>query len=166
MENKKLHTIKSAGFKTSDSYFESFDDKLKARLTETQLIKNIDTPGFKVPDNYFENLDEKVVNRLNEDQPVITLKSRRHLYYIAGVAASLILMFNVYLSSETISINDIETVSIENYLEEGDFTSSDLAALLTEDELNKNNFIENEISESTIEDYLFDTIEFEDLILE
>lgn len=166
MENKKLHHIKSAGFKTPDHYFESFDTKLKERLTEKELIRNIDASGFKVPENYFDTLNDKVLKQIKEDKPVITLISKRNLYYIAGIAASLILMLNVYFSSETITINDIETASIESYLEDGDFTTYDLAALLTEDELNTTNFIENELSENAIEDYLLNTIEIEDLITE
>ena len=166
MKNKKLHSIKSTGFKTPDNYFESFDAKLKERLAEKELIKEIDASGFKVPDNYFNTLDDNILSQLEEDKPVIALKSRRTFYYIAGIAASLVLMFNVFFTSETISINDIETASIEDYLEDGDFTSYDLAALLTEDELNENNFIENQIPESTIEDYLLDNVTIEDLIIE
>jgi hypothetical protein len=166
MENKKLHHIKTAGFETPDNYFESFDTNLKDRLTENQLIKNIDTSGFKVPNNYFDILDDKILNKVKKDKPVIKLKSRRNLYYITGIAASLILMLNVYFSSATLTISDIETASLESYLEDEDFTSYDLAALLTEDELNKTNFIENEIPEHTIEDYLLNTIEIEDLITE
>lgn len=166
MENKKLHSITSTGFKTPDNYFESFEAKLKERLTKKELIKDIDASGFKVPENYFNTLDDKILSQLIDDKPVINFKSRQTFYYIAGIAASLVLMFNIFYSSEAITINDLETASIENYLEEGDFTSYDLAVLLTESELNKTNFIDNEISENTIEDYLLNTIEIEDLIIE
>ena len=166
MENKKLHHIKSSGFRTPKNYFESFDSKLKERLTEKKLIKNIDTPGFEIPVNYFETLDDKILNQLGENKPVISLKSKQNFYYIAGIAASLVLIFNIFYASETITINDIETASIENYLVQGDLSSYELATLLTEDELNKTNFTEIEIPESAIEDYLFNTIEIEDLIIE
>lgn len=166
MKNNKLNSITSTGFKTPDNYFESFDAKLKERLTEKKLIKDIDTSGFKIPENYFKTLDDKILNQLKDDKPVIALKSRQTFYYIAGIAASLVLLFNVFYTSETITIKDIETASIENYLEEGDFTSYDLAALLNEDELTKTNFLDNEIPQSTIEDYLLNTIEIEDLITE
>lgn len=166
MEKKKLHHIKSTGFKTPDNYFESFDAKLKERLTEKELIKDIDTSGFKIPENYFDTLDDKILSQIEEGKPVISLKSRRTFYYIAGIAASLVLMFNVLFTSETLTINDIETASIEDYLEEEDFTSYELAALLTEDELNENNFIEYQIPESTIEDYLLDNVTIEELIIE
>ncbi|WP_431135229.1 hypothetical protein [Psychroserpens mesophilus] len=166
MKNKTIHEIKSAGFKTPDHYFESFDAKLKERLVDNDLIKQINGSGFKVPDNYFENLDTKILNQLEENKPVVSLHSKRKFYYLTGIAASLALLLYLYNPSEIITIHDIETASIEHYLEEEDFTSYDLAALLTEDELNKTNFIENEISVSKIEDYLLDTIEIQDLILE
>lgn len=50
MKHKKLEHIKSAGFKTPHNYFESFDAKLKKRLSENKPLDNIETSGFKVPD--------------------------------------------------------------------------------------------------------------------
>ena len=135
-------------------------------LNEVALKDKVDESGFVVPDNYFDTLDQNILNRLEKDTPVINLKSRRTFYYVAGIAASLVLMFNVFYTSESITINDLETASIENYLEEGDYTSYELAALLTEEELNSFNLIHSEISEASIEDYLLDHATIEELIIE
>ena len=76
-------------------------------------------------------------------------------------------MFNVfYNTSETVTWDSIEIASIENYLEEEDFTSFELASLLTEDELSKDNFIDNNISEDNLDDYLLNNLDFDDLIIE
>lgn len=168
MKHKKLEHIKSAGFKTPHNYFESFDAKLKKRLSENKPLDNIETSGFKVPDQYFQTLDTKISSQLKHDKPVIALKSKQVLYYSIAVAASIVLLFSIVFSSETVTntptFETLEMASIENYLYTEDYTHLELASLLTEDELSQDNFISLDISENTIETYLLDNINIEDLI--
>ena len=163
MKKDKLQNIKISGFNTPEAYFSKVEEHI---LNEVHLKNKVDQSGFKVPENYFDTLDHKIINRLEKDTPVINLKPKQVFYYVAGIAASLVLMFNVFYTPETITISDVETTSIENYLEVGDYTSYELATLLTEEELNAFNLINSEISEASIENYLLNNATLEELIIE
>lgn len=90
------------------------------------------------------------------------------MYYSIAVAASIVLLFSIVFSAETgtntPTFETLEMASIENYLYTEDYTHLELASLLTEDELSQDNFISLDISETTIETYLLDNINIEDLI--
>lgn len=166
MKQNKLNTIKTSGFKTPKDYFSQVEEQI---LNEVKLIDVVEHSGFEVPDSYFDSVESKILNQIspNTDSKVVSLFSWKKTMYVAAVAASLILMFNVfYTPSEKLGFENIEMASIEHYLEEGNYTSYDLASLLTEEELSKDIFIENAISEGSIENYLLDHVEFEDLIIE
>ncbi|MFT4780366.1 MAG: hypothetical protein ACJAZK_000348 [Psychroserpens sp.] len=166
MEEKELYTIKTSGFKVPNDYFSQVEEQI---LSEVQLKNTVDASGFDVPDSYFESLENKIFLKLEEEQDVkvIPLFSWKNVMYVSAIAACLVLMFNVfYNASETITFDSLETASIENYLEQEDYTSYELAFLLTDDELNINNFTDTEISEESLEDYLLDQSNIEDLILQ
>ena len=74
-------------------------------------------------------------------------------------------MLNVFnTTAEDISFDSLETASIENYIEQEDYTSYELASLLTDDELSSNNFIDTNIPEESLEDYLLEQSDIEDLL--
>ncbi|MFT4612239.1 MAG: hypothetical protein ACJA1H_001297 [Glaciecola sp.] len=166
MKEKKLDTINTSGFKVPKDYFSQVEEQI---LSEVHLKNTFDTTGFDVPDSYFESLEHKIFQKLEEEQgvKVIPLFSWKKVIYVSAMAACLVLMFNVfYNASETITFDSLETASIENYLEQEDYTSYELASLLTDDELDINNFTDIEISEGSLEDYLLDQSDIEDLILQ
>ncbi|MFK7783051.1 hypothetical protein [Psychroserpens sp.] len=162
MKHKKIEYIKSAGFKTPDNYFDSFDTKLKERLAEKESALEKETSGFKVPDNYFESFDDKVLKQIKDDKPVIKL--RQSFYYIAGIAASLILLFSIFISNE--SADDISVEMVEAYFEDSDLDSYELAELLTEAEILEDDFIisETNYNEDNLEDYLLENTDIEELL--
>jgi len=165
MTKKKLDTIKTSGFKTPKDYFSQVEEHI---LNEVYLKNKVDDTGFQVPDSYFDTLEDRVFNTIeNETETkVVKLFPWKKIIYASSIAAALVLMFNVFSTSKTVTWESLEMASIENYLEEEDYTSYELATLLTEDELNKDNFIDNEISETSIEDYLLNNAELEELIIE
>jgi hypothetical protein len=166
MKQKKLDTINTSGFKVPKDYFSQVEEQI---LSEVHLKNKVEVSGFDIPDSYFETLENNIVQKLNDaqDVKVISLISWKKVIYPTAIAASLLLMFNVfYNTSETITFDSLETASIENYLEQEDYTSYELSSLLTEEELNTNNFIDTEISEASLEDYLLDQSDIEDLILQ
>ena len=166
MKQKKIDTINTSGFKVPDDYFSQVEEQI---LNEAGLKSKVDASGFNVPDSYFENLDNKIIDKLKEDREVkvVSLFNRKNIIYASTIAATLILMFNVFFNaSETITFDSLEIATIENYLEEEDYTSYELAMLLTEEELSKDSFIDNKISKRNIEDYLLENVEIEDLIIE
>ena len=164
MKEKKSDTINPSGFKVPKDYFSHVEAQI---LSEVHLKNTVDTSGFDVPDSYFETLENNIFQKLEEEQDVkvITLFSWKKVMYVSAIAACLVLIFNVfYNASETITFDSLETASIENYLEQEDYTSYELASLLTDDELNTNNFTDTKISEESLEDYLLDQSDIEDFI--
>ncbi|OUR93331.1 hypothetical protein A9Q87_05120 [Flavobacteriales bacterium 34_180_T64] len=169
MTNKRLHTIKKTGFKAPDNYFESFDERLLDTFNANQQLSNIETSGHKIPEQYLESFDKKLLSKISpiNEPKVVQFISWNKLAYTIAVAASLILIFSlVFKASYDLSFETIETASLEIFLDEGEFTSYELASLLTDDELNSNSFTETSISESSIEDYLLENASIEDLIIE
>ena len=167
MNNNKLHTVKTSGFKTPDNYFNEIEDVIcnVAKLSDT-----IKQPGFTTPDNYFESLESKITTAITkEEEPkVIPLFSWQKVMAVSAVAAVVLLMFNLSSTSTTNSLgfSDIETVSIENYISEEDFTTEDFSALINENELSYSNFTENSLTDASIEEYLIENASIEDLIID
>ncbi len=164
MKNRKIQHIRSAGFKTPDNYFDSFDAKLNKRLTENESQINVENSGFKVPDNYFKNFDQKLLKELKEEKPVVKLQSRQTFYYIAGIAASLILLFAIFINDNTTDVISAEMV--ETYFQDSDLDSYELAELLSEAELLEDDFIitETTYNENNLEDYLLENSDIEELL--
>ncbi|WP_298758526.1 hypothetical protein [uncultured Psychroserpens sp.] len=166
MKQKKLDTIKTSGFKTPKDYFSQVEEQI---LNEVKLIDKVDQSGFDVPESYFDSIEKDILDKINSenDSKVVSLVNWKKIMYTTAIAASLILMFNVFFNTgENVTWENLDTASIENYIEVEDYTTYELASLLTEDELNKDNFIENDIPENSIETYLLDNVELEDLIIE
>ncbi|MFD1615523.1 hypothetical protein [Gelatiniphilus marinus] len=169
MKDNNLHKIKTAGFKVPDKYFESFNENLLAKLKTETNLEFYKSTGFKVPNDYFETVDDKIINRIDnkEKTKVIPLYSWRKAGYATAVAASLILMLNIVFNApEKLTFDSLEIASIENYLAEEDFTSYEIANFLTEEELNADTFTSNIISTDSLEDYLLNNANIEDLFIE
>ncbi len=169
MRKSHLHNIKESGMKTPDGYFDAFDERLFKKLDVQKEMASISIPGYKVPDNYFEEFNDKIQTRLKNDDSlkVINLMSWRNAAYISGIAAALVLMLTVYINSNNIlSINQIETASIEDYLNNENLNIYDIASLLNEDDLLLDDFVSSSITEESLENYLLNNTSIEDLINE
>lgn len=168
MKKSQLHNLKDTGFKTPDAYFDTFDQRLMGRLAVQKDMTSITGSGFKVPENYFENFDAKLQSRLKDDSnpKVISLMSWKNIAYISGTAAVLILMLTVFLkSNDPLSINQIETASIENYLNNENLNIEDIASFLNEEDLILDNFVSQTLTEESLENYLLNNASIEDLII-
>ena len=168
MKNKNLHHVKSTGLKTPDHYFESFEIDFFERLKEKETFKGIENPGFKLPNDYFNTVDNTILGKLKTDTetPVITLKSKRSFYYVAGIAASFLLLFSlVFNTKNNISFDTLDTAIIEGYLYQEEYTNEDFASLFITEDISETDFIDLNISEETLDQY-FENIETEDLIFE
>ncbi|GAA4242630.1 MULTISPECIES: hypothetical protein [Winogradskyella] len=167
MKEERIHNIKDSGFKTPDHYFESLDNQIFERLNEKEIISGSKTPGFTVPNDYFNSVETKILEELKTTtkKPVITLKSRNTFYYIAGIAASFVLLFSLVFNKDRISFENIDTALIENYLYYEEYTNDDFASLFKTSDISETDFIDINISEETLNQY-FENIEPEDLIFE
>ncbi|RMA64659.1 hypothetical protein [Ulvibacter antarcticus] len=164
-DEKNIH-----GFKVPDSYFESFEERLLKRLASKKLPNET---GFKVPDDYFINLEDKVMARYKaseETQKVIPLFRRKNLAYISAVAASIIIILSVVLtnSDATATFSSIDPNSIEMYIIDGnlELDSDEVMALLSNESINELENAEAYFSEENIENYLLDSLDDTNILIE
>ena len=165
MSTNKLHNIKETGFKVPKDYFESFED---AFLNEIKLKEITTDSGFQVPDNYFDSLEDKITSAVNQEKEikVIKLVTWRRAAYAAAIAASLVLMFNIYFNQKSpVTIDTIETASIENYILNEELETTEIASLFIGDDLSDVQLIHDGFSSESIENYIFDNVEIEDIII-
>ena len=167
MKKENIHNITSTGFKTPDNYFESFEEQLLTRLNEKELISGSESSGYAVPKNYFDSIESNVLEKLKTktEKPVINLNSRKTFYYIAGIAASLLLLFAVFLNNE--QTEEAFTAEMaEAYFEDTDLSSYDLAQLLSDSDFSDEDFtiIETPYDEDNLETYLLNNTDFESII--
>ncbi len=163
MKKDKLHNIKDLGFKTPENYFDGLEDSI---MNQIKLDKKIEDSGFKVPDNYFDSLDDKILKKVAHKPKVISLLTKRNLFYAASIAAALVLMFSINENNNELTFDDLEITSIENYLYDEDFDTYEIASLLTDEELSTDNFVDSQLSDELIENYLLQNATIEDLIIE
>ncbi|GAA4817401.1 hypothetical protein [Litoribaculum gwangyangense] len=162
---KNLKNIRSTGFKVPKDYFENFEETL---LGEIKLKETIHKSGFKTPESYFETIDDTVLKSIETNSKVKQLIPWKQLTYISGIAASILIIINLYLknSKNQVSFDSLETASITHYLTEEEFNAYELAGLFSEEELTSDKFIEEPIKESALEAYLYENASIEDLITE
>ncbi|MBV7268622.1 hypothetical protein [Winogradskyella luteola] len=163
MKKDKLHNIKKTGYKTPDNYFESFENRFFERLSEGKSVEDIKDSGYTVPKNYFDSVEGNVLNKIHTNETsVVKLKSRQSFYYIAGIAASLVLLIAIFLNNdvpeESLSIEMVET-----YIENRDLDSYELAQLLSDADLLEDDFTitNTPYQEENLENYLLDNADIE-----
>jgi len=164
MKNKKLHSVKKSGFETPNNYFETFEEQL---LRNIKLSETVEKSGFKTPEDYFETFEDKFQQTFEKQNntKVIALFNWKQVASVAAIAACLLLMFTLfYPQQDDLAFEDIETVAIENYLDARDYSTDDFAALISEETLSKKNFINQDIDEAQLENYLLD-VDLEEFLL-
>lgn len=169
MKKSKLYTIKEPGFKTPDAYFDNFDDRLFKKLTVQREMSKMNGTGYKVPEHYFINFDVKLEHRLKEvQQPKVSMLTPwRSAAYMSAAAAVLVVMFTVFMKSDdNLSIHQVETASIENYLNNENMTPYDIASFLNAEDIILEDFVANIFTDESLENYLLTNASIEDLITE
>lgn len=162
MKSKKIDN--KTGFKVPKDYFKNFEDDLFSELKLKSISPN---SGFKVPENYFKSFDDKILKTLKKDNKtnVITLFPWKKIIYATAIAASLIIMFNISLNkAENLNINNIETASIENYILNEGLEPNDIASLFIDEDLSDMVSIKNNLNSETLENYVLDNLDIDDLI--
>lgn len=167
MKKEKIHNITTAGFKTPDHYFDSFEAQLLKRIDDDMIIDTIESSGFTAPTNYFDTVESNILNALEPkpETPIIQFKPKNTFYYFAGIAASFVLLFSLVFNNKAITFNAIDTVSIENYLYQEDYSNEEFTTLFKIDDISESDFIDVNISDTTLNDYL-ESLDTEDFILD
>ncbi|WP_299887608.1 hypothetical protein [uncultured Lacinutrix sp.] len=158
MNNKNLHNIKNSGFKVPENYFSKLEDSI---ITEVKLKNSANNTGFKIPENYFDEFEVPI----KKETKIISLFNRKNIITISSIAAAIVLLFSLNIfNNKTLSINDLNTETVDNYIldETNDF---ELADLFLENELDETQFIDYDISDDTLESYL-ESVEVNELFIE
>ncbi len=167
-EDHPLEDIQETGYVAPSSYFESLENRIISKLDNTIDLDEIKNTGFKTPDNYFENIEDTILTTLEDEKivKVIPLFSRRNFLYISGIAAAILIMFSVFNRQDNFGIDSLDLEVVEAYLEEQNLDTYDIASLLTEEDLSEDDFgiINDNFSEESLEDYLIDNANLEDII--
>jgi len=161
MKQKHLHNIKDTGFKMPKGYFDTLEDKV---INKMNFKSKIYQSGFKAPDDYFDSLEDTILNKINEDRKpkVISLFSKKTVLYTSSIAAAVLLMFSLSIFNKKPTFDDLNNQTVENYVFETIY-SYEIASLLDEDALTKEILIDIELDEATVEDYILDNLDVEDL---
>ncbi|MEN8123782.1 MAG: hypothetical protein ABFR32_01530 [Bacteroidota bacterium] len=148
------NTDKNNGFVVPDQYFENVNNEILSKIKSVQIPTQT---GFEAPKNYFDDIEINTTNKKPKSK-VVNLFSNHYKKFInIAVAASFLLFVGVkYFANkqETISLNDISAIEIENWMDEYSigFNSYDIAEVYEDIDINNNSiYFEDEIS-----DYLED----------
>ncbi|MCT8341033.1 hypothetical protein MG296_13290 [Flavobacteriaceae bacterium TK19130] len=156
----KKHTH---GFSVPKDYFESFDERLQERLTESALPT---AHGFEVPVGYFDSLEDRI--KVPSKPPKVRRLSNFAVWStVASAAAVIALVFWLHSSEDGTSLDTVPLASIESYLEEEliDYDISEIATELTEAEISTT-FSETSLPADQVQQYLLMHVEEIDLSLE
>src|SRR5688572_14013121 len=116
MKINRIHNIKNTGFKVPENYFSALENNI---LCDLKLKALATKSGYKTPDNYFDTLENNIINLANtqKEVKVIKLFTWKKAAFATGIAASFLLMINLFFNTnKTITIDTIETASLENYI--------------------------------------------------
>lgn len=123
--------------------------------------------GFKIPDHYFENFSKKMMEHVpvNEPKVISFFQKRRKTILMAAAILVLALMIPL-LSPSVTNTNEIDTITLENYLTvQSNVNPYDLISELETEDIND---IKTQVvlEDETIEDHLSENANLEYLILE
>ncbi|WP_298534739.1 hypothetical protein [uncultured Algibacter sp.] len=168
MKKSNLNKIKSTGFKLPDDYLDSFEEQVLGKIHDKPKLDAIETSGFKKPENYFDSLEERIAQKLSnqKETKVITLNAKRTLVYLSGIAAAILVLFNLAIFDSKPSFDDLETETVENYLLDESITSYEIAGLLSDEQIEEVIILDHNLSEDHIETYLLDNADIETLMIE
>lgn len=125
--------------KLPPDYFEDFQERLEAQIELERLTGGQRESGFKVPEKYFDTLLQKLTQIPSQHEIESKLVHLKPNYWPAiSIAAAALLLLGIIMSynrtpQHTIEIEDIALyVAIENT----DFYTEDITALLTDEDIN------------------------------
>jgi hypothetical protein len=165
MKKENLHHIKETGFSVPKDYFKNFEDSI---LSEVKLNNAVSNTGFEVPDSYFENVEAQILKQVSQKNTskVISLLNQRTLIYVSSIAAAVLLLFNLSIFETKSSWDSLDVETVENYLINENIGPYEIASTLEDIDFSEENFISQQVSANTIESYILDNIDIEDLINE
>ena len=162
--NKNKYT---RGFKVPENYFDSVEETILQRLDESELPEK---SGFTTPEGYFDGLEDQlldIVSTSEEQTGVISLISRRNAAIVLGIAACLAVIITVALNNDNASSDSFDLATVTDYIDEGylELSTYEVSNLLEEEQLEELTLAPLTTEES-IEDYLLEHIDENNLLIE
>lgn len=169
----KKKVTKTNPFTTPENYFDSFEESLRDKLAKEQSTIPKEE-GFTVPSSYFDDLQNNLVNRLKvekaEPKVIQLIPIKKVVAIAASIAAIIILVFSINLGNEEdLNFTDLANSEIEAYFEDNelDLSTDEIAEVLPVETYEINDFVEPQLTEETLLDYLNENVEdFEELNLQ
>ncbi len=157
-------SFKKNSFKVPPGYFEGLTERIQKKMQEDDAQKFPKEDGFGVPDTYFDKLEKEILaNTIEKETPVIQLRPyKRYLYAAAAIAAIFVLVMTLpWNRSQTITFDDLAEVDITSYFEsqELELSSYEIAEVIPVANLDIDEFMETEMDDQQIMNYLEDTID-------
>jgi hypothetical protein len=165
MKTENTNKIKDTGFTIPKDYFKNFEDSI---LSEAKLNSIANTSGFRTPDAYFENLEAGILSQVSEkdNHKVMPLFNKRNLFYVASIAATILLLFNLTIFERKSTWDSLDAETVENYLINENIGAYEIASTLENIDFSEENFTTQQVHEGILETYLLENIDIEDLIIE
>lgn len=166
MKSNELPNKADRSFKVPENYFQELDAEIFAKIDFEKSIKSSNKSGFIAPSDYFENIDQQILERTRPKNPgkVVSFFSLKNVAVISGIAASLLIFITlVFTKVNPLDFTDIETASIESYLFEKDINTYEMAQILELNNIDLYDVTGSDLTESTLEDYLFENATLDDL---
>ncbi|MGJ8666296.1 MAG: hypothetical protein ACSHW7_08025 [Patiriisocius sp.] len=154
----KDNTQHTHGFKMPEGYLEDFQKNLQIKMELNDASSNT---GFKVPKNYFESINgTDFTSEISKTETkVINLK--RFAFVGISIAACLAIIFTLTKNQSPTSLDTIAMTSIEEYIISDNISISldDITAEISDDEMEALETEDVLFQETTLEDYLLETID-------
>ena len=162
-----LGHIKHSGYKVPKDYFDTLDNTIIDSIASNKF--KTESSGFNIPTDYFDTLEEKIMNTVSNNKKeakVISLFNKKNLIYISGIAAAALIFISIYISKETVTFDSIEMELVENYLYTESISSEDLLSLLGDDTLIEDDFIQNNLNDESLENFILDDDTIDDFLID
>ena len=165
MKNKNLKNIQESGFKIPEGYFEDFENTIMDHAILKEKVKD---SGFTVPKDYFNTLEDNILSNVAEKEPVkiISLINKKTIIYLSGIAATILLLFNIFTFNEEFNYDSLDIETVEHYILSENLETEELASLFNDSDFLEEGFMTINFSEEAIEDYAIDNLEINDLYIE
>ena len=162
MTKKTLHTDLESGFKIPDNYFNEFESDL---LLELRLKDQVSKSGFELPEDYLDNLKIDI-EKPESKSKVISLFNRKTLLYAASIAAITILVISIPEFNTTHNFATIDDDSMESYMLINDYDAYELGDLIIDSSAFEDAILKETITDASLEDYMYNNAELEDINIE
>lgn len=173
MKENRLPYHRKPGFQIPQDYLEELEERLMLKVTPSEIGSSPlekTKRAFTVPGNYFEDLEDRVMKNVTGQQKkepkLISLFRKEAFYYVAGVAAVLVAVVTSISvpQSQPQSLDSLDMLSLETYLEETIDYSNPEAGLITGKMIFATSTQSTNIDQEALMEYLHENLEEPSLI--